>query len=218
MIRGAVFDMDGTITDSNPFWDRAPAAFLEKLGKKAAPELPRIIFSMTLQEASEYMINEYSLSLKPEEVTDGIYETMGRFYSEEVELKPGIREILGLIRKMGIPMAVATVTGHDLVEKALGRHGISELFECVVTTDDAGAGKHDPAVYIMASDKIGSRAEETLVVEDALHALKTAGSAGFITVGVYDEASRDLQREIRAASDLYLPDYRELSGLMKILR
>lgn len=217
MIRGAVFDMDGTLTDSNPFWDRAPEAFLAGLGIKADPDIASTVFSMTLPEASDYMINKYSLSLTPEEITDGIYETMERFYMEEVELKPGVVKLLELMKDRKIPMAVATVTGRELVEKVLGRHGISLFFECIVTTEDAGAGKHDPAVYLMAAHNIGSRADETLVFEDALHALRTARDAGFVTVGVYDEASEGVQEEIREVSRLYLPDYDDLSGLISFL-
>ena len=65
----------------------------------------------------------------------------------------------------------------------------------------------------MAADKTGSAPEETLVFEDALHALRTAKEAGFITVGVYDDASRDVQEELRSDASLYLPDYKDLSQL-----
>lgn len=213
MIKGAVFDLDGTITDSNPFWDRVPVIFLESLGIKAEPELGQIIFPMTVPEAVEYMIERYSLLLTPEEFSEGMQGMIEHFYAEEVELKPGIRDVLDLMKEKGTAMAIATVTERDLAWKALQRHGIADYFSGIVTTDDAGAGKHDPAVYLMAADKTVSAPEETLVFEDALHALRTAKEAGFITVGVYDDAGRDVQDELRSAASLYLPDYKDLSQL-----
>lgn len=217
VIQGAIFDMDGTLTDSNPYWDRVPEAFLAAHGRKAAPDLARTVFSMTLPEAADYIIKEYSLEMSAEDIISGVYETMERFYMEEVELKPGVRRLLELLSERKIPMTVATVTGRDLVEKVLGRHGVLSFFESIVTTDDAGVGKHDPAVYRMAAERIGSSCDRTMVLEDAPHALMTAKNAGFITIGVYDEASADAQDKIRETADLYLPDYKDLSGLMKLL-
>ena len=217
MIRGAVFDLDGTITDSNPFWDRAPVVFLESLGIEAEPELGRIIFSMTVPEAVEYMIKRYSLLLTPGEFSEGMRRIMGHFYAKEVGLKPGITDILKLLKAKGIAMAIATVTERELAEKALDRHGIADFFEDIVTADDAGAGKQEPAIYLMAAEKTGSCPEETLVFEDALHALRTAKDAGFVTVGVFDEASREVQDELRHTAGLYLPDYMDLSGLTAVL-
>ncbi len=218
MIKGALFDLDGTITDSNTYWDRAPEAFLMSLGIKAEPDLGQMVFSMTVPEAVVYMINKYSLSLSPGEVMEGLHESAERFYSREVELKPGITEVLRMLKEEGISLAVVTVTGRELAESALKRHDIADLFEHIVTTDDAGAGKQEPAVYIMAADKLGSLREETLVFEDAPHAAMTAKKAGFITVGVYDDAVRDRQEELKKTTDLYLPDYRELSGLTELLK
>ena len=206
MIQGAIFDMDGTLTDSNPYWDRVPEAFLAAHGRVVAPDLAGRVFSMTLPEAADYIIKEYSLEMSAEDIISGVYETMERFYMEEVELKPGVRGLLELLSERNIPMVVATVTGRDLVEKVLGHHGVLSFFESIVTTDDAGVGKHDPAVYRMAAERIGSPCDRTMVLEDAPHALMTAKNAGFITIGVYDEAGADAQDKIREAADLYLPE------------
>ena len=218
MIKGAVFDLDGTITDSNPFWNSAPVIFLESLGIKADPDIGQIVFSMTVPETVDYMIKKYSLTLTPEEFMEVMHRIIEHFYTEEVELKPDIRNVLDLMKGEGIPIAIATMTEHSLVDKALHKHGIADYFSGIVTTDEAGAGKNDPTVYQMAADKTGSGPEETLVFEDSLFALRTARSAGFITVGVYDEASFDTQDELRSAAGLYLPDYKDLSDLAALFR
>lgn len=217
MIRYAIFDLDGTLTDSNPFWDKAPDAWLETVGKKAKPGLARQIFSMTLPEAAEYMTAEYDLTQSPGEIMDGVNREMERFYLNEVPLKEGVRDLITILKNKGIHCAVASVTDRYLVEKVLDRFDLLQSFSAIVTTDEVGAGKMEPDIYLKAAEMMGGSPGETLVFEDALHALHTAKKAGFLTVGVYDEASADLQNEVREASDIYLGDFSDLTGVLMLL-
>jgi HAD superfamily hydrolase (TIGR01509 family) len=217
LIRGAIFDLDGTLLDSNAYWDKAPEAWLASLGKRAELGLGTRIFAMTLPEAADYLIGEYGLVQTPEELAEGVNAAMERFYLEEIQPKPGVPELLRALADKGIPCAVASVTDRYLVETALGRFGLLPRFAAIVTTDEAGAGKNEPEVFLRAAEKLGSQPGETLVFEDALHALRTAKNAGFLTVGVYDAASGDRQEEIRAVSDYYLRDFSDCAAILAAL-
>ena len=213
-ITGAVFDLDGTLLDSNSYWDRAPDEYLKTLGKRAAPDLARRIFTMTLPEAADCMTREYGLTQTAEEIGEGVNAAMERFYRTEIPLKEGVREALDWLGEAGVPVAIASVTDRPLVECAMRRFGLLDRFSAIVTIADVGAGKNEPDVYLEAARRLGSMPGETLVVEDALHALETAKRAGFITVGVYDDTSRDKQEAIRNISDYYLNSLKEIDFVL----
>ena len=215
MITGAIFDLDGTLLDSNGYWNLAPDEYLKTLGKHAAPDLAQTIFTMTLPEASDYMIREYGLTQTPEEINEGVNAAMKRFYLTEIPLKEGVREAVEQLHGKGIRLAIASVTDRPLVEGVMRRFSLLERISRIVTVADVGVGKHEPDVYLEAARQIGCRPEETLVFEDALHALRTAKRAGFVTVGIRDEASAARQQEIRDTADYYLESFREIGTVLK---
>ena len=215
MICGAIFDLDGTLLDSNPYWDKAPNAYLASIGKQGREHLSKEIFHMTLPQAADYLIAEFSLSQSREEIVNGVNAAIRRFYLEEIPVKPGVSALLAALRARGLSLAVASVTDKSLVEAALRRFGLWESFAAVVTTDEVGVGKQEPDVYLRAAELIGCTPGETLVFEDALHALQTAKRAGFHTVGVYDAESDALQEKIRAESEFYLPDFLNTEAFLK---
>ena len=107
MIRGAVFDLDGTLLDSNPYWARVPVVYLASFGKKAEPDIAKTVFSMTLPEAREYLIRKYDLKVSPEEFSSGIAGLMENFYRSEIPMKAGVPGLLGALKERGISCAMA---------------------------------------------------------------------------------------------------------------
>ena len=169
---------------------------------------------MTVPEAAEYIIREYGLDRTPDEIAAGVNTAMEEFYRNEIPMKDGAAEAIRKLAEMHIPMAIASVTDRALVKAALDRFGLADLIACVVTTDDVGVGKQEPDIYLQAAEMIGSAPENTLVFEDALHALRTAKKAGFRTVGVYDAASAGEQEEIHRESRFYIRSFREIGNVL----
>ncbi len=209
MIHAALFDLDGTLLDSMPYWEHTGNLYLESVGVTPEPDLAQTLFAMTLPQAAEYMRVHYELPLTDEQICKGIDQIIAGFYKNDVLTKAGITDVIEALRNRGVKIGIATVTDRHLVEAALQRLKITHLFDGICTTTEAGHGKDRPDVYVKLAERLGATPQTSLVFEDALHALKTAKRAGFVTVGVFDESSKAVQAELKAEAAHYLTSFTE---------
>ncbi len=209
-IKGAIFDADGTLLDSMPIWLDVSSRWLLAQGIRPEPQLGDKLFSMTMAEGVAYLRKVYGLSQDEKKIVEEINAVVEKFYLTEVALKPGVLELLDWLRGQKIPMAVATATDEPLIAGALAHVGIDSFFGKIFTCGGVGVGKDHPLIYQKAAESIGTKPEETLVFEDALHGLLTAKRAGFYTVGIYDEVSSRQQESLEMHADLYGKDFNEI--------
>ena len=206
MIKGAIFDLDGTLLDSMFIWDTIGEEYLRSLGKEPHEDLKETFMTLTLEEAAEYYREHYGVTLSVKEIVDGVNAMVEQTYKTKVTLKPGISEYLAWLKENGVRMCVATVTDRYLVEETLDRLGVRHYFSEIFTCAEVGFGKDKPIIYQKALEHLGTAKDETYVFEDMLFALNTAKTDGFPTVGVYDrhEAHQD---ELKELADYYIFDF-----------
>jgi HAD superfamily hydrolase (TIGR01509 family) len=204
MNKGAIFDVDGTLLDSMPIWDDASERFLSGLGVKAEPGLSEIMFRMSLDEGAAYLKSAYGLDLSEQEIKDGILGVIRDFYFYQAQAKPGAGEFLEQMKARKIPMYIATSSNREHIRAAFERLGFYDYFDGLITCEEAGAGKRDPRIFLLAAERMGLESSDIYVFEDVIHAIRSANSAGFVTVGVYDPASSADNAAIREESGLYL--------------
>ena len=207
-ISGAIFDMDGTLTDSMFIWMELGKRFLISCGATPSEDLWEHQKVLTLFETAEYFRTEYGVNMTDEEMYGHMDSLLWPMYHDEVSPKEGIFLLLDRLKERGVKMAVASATDRHLVEMVLEKNGLLPYFSGVFTCSGVGAGKDEPVIYEAALECLGTSKEETIVFEDALFALKTAKNAGFLVAGVYDEF-QDRQDEMEALSDVYITDYRK---------
>ena len=204
MGKGAIFDVDGTLLDSMPIWEDAAARFLAGLGIGAQEGLGDIMFRMSLDEGAVYLKNTYGLDMSVEEVKAGVLGVIRDFYVNQVQPKAGVREFLKELSSRRIPMYIATSSNREHIRAAFERLGLYEYFDGMITCEEAGAGKREPTIFLLAAQRMGLAPQDIFVFEDVIHAVRSAGSAGFVTVGVYDKASEPDNEAMRAESSIYL--------------
>lgn len=212
-IHGAIFDVDGTLLDSMVIWEEAAVRYLNSLGLEPEENLSEKIMTMSMEEGADYLIDHYGVSLTRTQILDGIRELIRGFYEDEVQLKPGVEQVIKLLASKDIPMIIATSSDSACVTAGLKRLGVWSYFKGILTCSDIGKGKTEPDIYLAAAKDIGSKPSETVVFEDALHAIVTAKNAGFITVGIYDSYNQD-EEKIQKVADCYYKNWDKVSESM----
>lgn len=203
-IRGAIFDLDGTLFDSLWVWGEIDKRFLHSRGIEVPPDYARTVATMGFRRCAEYTIERFGLSETPEKLMDEWMSMSRDIYAHEIGLKSGARELLEFLKGRGIKLAVATSSDENLYVPALKNNDIYEFFDFIADTSNS-RGKDFPDVYLAAAAALGLKPCECVVFEDLPAAIVSAKRGGFITVGVCDR-HMEPSADQRKAMDFFITD------------
>lgn len=212
---GIIFDLDGTILDSMGIWSEIGSNYIRSLGLEPREALREDTRELSLNQASEYLKNSYSLIDSTDAIMDSINEMISEYYYNHLQPKEGARELLDYLKDKDLPLCVASATATHLVEAALKRIDMLDYFESIHSCVELGKGKDEPDIFFKAQESLGSQIKDTWVFEDALYAAKTAKAAGFTVVGVHDLSAQHHQEELKAISDYYIESLTEGKDLFE---
>ncbi|MBR5513811.1 MAG: HAD family phosphatase [Ruminococcus sp.] len=214
MIKGVIFDLDGTLIDSMQIWYEIDRKFLMENGVENPPrEISDIVKKMTVEQSSDFFIEHFGLKCSKEYVIKRIEELVRIEYEEKIPLKPCVVEILDFLDEKGIPYGIATATYTTLASAVLKRHGIYDRMKFLLTDREYPKGKKFPDIFMGAAEILGTAPYETLVAEDSLHSVITAKNAGFVTAAVYDKSSEPDRAELENISDYYFTSLKDFERL-----
>ena len=215
MIKGIIFDLDGTLLDSMTVWSSIDREFLMENGiDDPPPEVSDVVKKMSVVESSQYFIDRFGLKCTKEYVIWRIEDMVRERYEEQIPLKPHVKELLDFLDGRRIPYGIATATYRRLAEAALKRCGVYDRFRFVLTDAEYPAGKSFPDIFVGGADRFGAEPENVLVVEDSLHCVETAKAAGFMTCGVYDSTADADKDRIMELSDHYVNSLDEIMDIV----
>lgn len=205
-IRYALFDMDGTLTDTMDFWRYCVDEFLAEEGLSLTDEQCRALEGMPLS-ASMAFIHSLHLSERADRLC---YEDLCRIllvhYQNDATAKPGVAQMLAELRARGVIMGIATLTPSPLARVCLARVGLDGYFSFILGGEEYPEGKRETRIFLDAARHFGCSVEEMHLFEDSYYSIKTARSLGIPIVGVADKYQAHHKEAIMAASVAFFED------------
>ena len=205
-----LFDFDGTLVDSMPTFVSAMLRILDENEVPYDDSIIKIITPLGLNGTAEYYIDKLGVKMSKEQLMSVMKEYMLDAYFHTIPEKPNVISVLKELRQRGASLNVLTASPHITLDACLKRLNMWDLFDNIWSCDDFDTTKADPNIYARAAKKMNTTVENVLFLDDNLNADLTAKSAGMQVCGVYDESSKDYVEQMKATTDFYIYDFKEL--------
>ncbi len=213
IFRAVIFDLDGLLADSEPWWNQIDAKLLAEYGVTYRGEYHRNVLGVSYKLAIEFYKNAFHLSAPIEELMRRRAEIATQFFANRVGLFPLAKATLERLREMKLYLAVATSSVSASARPFLERTGIRRLFDVIVTGDEIERGKPHPDIYLITAEKLQVDSDNCLVVEDALAGIAAAKAANMRVAAIPDTRFVD-PLEYTKEADYVLRDLSEIPAVV----
>src|SRR5438105_478254 len=186
MLSAVIFDLDGVLADSEPWWNQIDAKLLAEYGVTYRGEYHRTVLGLSYRLAVEFYKKAFGLSVPTDEMMRLRGEIAADFFANRIDVFPSTRPVLQELRQMNLHLAVATSSVSASARPFLARHGLAAFFEVVVTGEEVEHGKPHPDIYLRAAEKLAIPADACLVIEDALSGIAAAKAAKMRVAAIPD--------------------------------
>lgn len=205
-----LFDLDGTLLDSNGIWYQIDLDFLSKRGIPWSEEYNQGVIHAIFPTAAKFTKEFLNLPESEEEIMAEWLSMAYEAYSEKLPLKAGVADYLEQCRKMGASMAIYTACEPRLCAAALARHGLTEYFSNIIYAQELGVEKRSPGAFHAVLERLGTRAENCVFYDDNPLSCKSALDTGLTVVGVYDSLFAQNEAALRGMCHRYIRSFQEL--------
>ena len=209
-----IFDLDGVLADSEPWWNQIDAKLLAEYGVSYRGEYHRNVLGVSYRLAVEFYKNAFHISASVEELMLRRGEIATDFFANRVDLFPFAKMTLEQLPEMKLALAVATSSVSASARPLLERTGIRSLFSVVVTGDEVQQGKPHPDIYLRAAKKLGISPEACLVIEDSLAGIAAGKAANMRVAAIPDRRFVD-PREYEKEANYVLRSLSEIPALIR---
>ncbi len=203
-IKGAIFDMDGTLTDSMGGWHKIYTELTSYLNIELPQGFMMKVNHIPMRERVKVVINEFNLNADENEVYAFWVDEAVKYYESVFKIKPYMLEAVKELNALGVKMAIATASDSVCAEAFIKSNNLTEYIRSVTGLDEVNRPKSFPDIYVKAAIKLGVNPSECIVFEDALTAIKAARCGGFKVCGVQDDCSKCDEEQIKKISDFVL--------------
>ena len=205
-----IFDMDGTLIDSNGIWKDVDTAFLAKRGLSYTKEYYEGVAHTIFPLAAKFTKEFCRLPESEEAIMAEWMDMAGDLYGTSVPVKPGVHAYLDKLRAAGERLIVVTSAVPVHCRTALTHLGLMPYFERIIFAHDLQLEKKDPQLWRLTAELMGVAPTDCTLYDDSVEACRGAKAAGMHAVGVYDPYFAGTEPEMQAVCDRYIRSFEEL--------
>lgn len=204
-----LFDLDGTLIDSNGIWADVDRTFLSRRGFPYTKEYRDGMAHMIFPLAAEFTKNFCHLDESCEDIM-AEWMALAKDNYVHVALKNGVRALLDKLQAQGERLAVFTSAVPEHCAAALAVHDLAPYFERVVYAHDLGLNKSSPEAFLRAAELLGVAPKDCVLLDDSVRACRAAKEAGLTVIGVFDPVFADVESDMPDACDRFIHSLEEL--------
>jgi HAD superfamily hydrolase (TIGR01509 family) len=182
--------MDGLMFNTEQIYTVVGTELLRRRGCEFTDELKDAIMGLRPQPTFEMMIRWHGLDETWKEMAAESNRIFVSLLDDHLAPMPGLLELLGLLEEAGIPKAIGTSSGRELLDEVFRRIDLRSRFQFILTAEDITRGKPHPEIYLVAAERFGLSPRQMVVLEDSENGCRAAAAAGAFTVAVPGKHSR----------------------------
>ena len=193
-----LWDMDGTLIDSEPLWIEEERRLMESLGIEWTDEDARYCLGGPMVRVDEYMRQRSGQDFQPGALSSRLLEMVEARFSGPLPFAPGALELLEELERIGTPLALVSASPRNLIDQAMNSFG-KDRFNVIVSNNDVRKPKPDPEGYLLAAERLQVDIRRTLIIEDSIPGIGAAQASGAFVLGIahfneLPESPRTIQR------------------------
>jgi HAD superfamily hydrolase (TIGR01549 family) len=212
--RAVIFDLDGVLADSEPWWNKIDAKLLAEHSVNYHGECHRDVLGVSYRLAVEFYKKAFGISAPTEELMRRRGEIATDFFAKRVGLFASAKAVVEELRQLNLRLAVATSSVSASARPFLDRHQLTPLFDVIITGDEIEHGKPAPDIYLRTVQKLGIAASACLVIEDSLSGIAAAKAAKMRVAAIPDRRFVD-PSDYEKEADYLLRDLAEIPALVR---
>lgn len=194
MKKGAIFDMDGLLFDTERFYRKIwskPCPFVEKINPQVAETVCGTSGTYLIE-----ILSAYYPGVRAQAYVDWALDRVDELLQVEVPKMPGCEEILFFFKQNGVKLAVASSSRRELIERNLQMTGLRDYFDVIVSGQEVTYGKPEPDIFLLAAQRLGLPPFDCYVFEDGINGARAGIAAGCTTIMIPDltQPTAELQR------------------------
>ncbi|MEN9731440.1 MAG: hypothetical protein RL488_750 [Actinomycetota bacterium] len=181
--RAVLWDLDGTLIDSEPYWMKSEIELAERHGAEWTEEDGKSLVGMALKDSTRLMGEKFGVSLDPDTVINELTDSVTAQLRREIPWRPGAQELLRELRRRGVKTALVTMSLRRMALQVVEAIPFN-AFDVVVAGDDVIHGKPHAEPYLKAAQLLGVDPANCVAFEDSISGILSAEAAGTKAVGI----------------------------------